>query len=230
MIFVYLCECEDGCFVAHKMWFRYSCAAHESFFQSISLKSTTHEPTVLLPMQVATRSHLCFGTDQQMVDCAPNVRFLFSTNVRRIFHMSLATIHMTFVNDTTHQMSFNAPGSPQHGTQPAVSANPMQPVGVLGNISTVSASSNSPASGPGPEGTFQWAIVGTNPTAFINVSYNHPFGSGTTTVTVSCPTGFTAACGSQGPAQTINLNQNTPSLQNHDSATCQITLAGSAAS
>lgn len=139
--------------------------------------------------------------------------------------MSYARIYMGWVNNTPSSLTFVSTGEPEHGTNPGASPTTMSAVGTAGNTSTVTASSNSNITGPGPQGTYQWQIVGSNPTQFFDASYNHPFGSGTTWVTVSCPAGYVASGCGQGPAQTINLNSNCASLQNHEDATCTITVA-----
>jgi hypothetical protein len=144
--------------------------------------------------------------------------------------MSTALITMAWLNDSTSSLTYQAQGNPENGYIVAPTPTTMSPVGNAGNTATVSAGSNSSLYGPGPEGTYQWQIVGTNPTQYVSVSYNHPFGNDTTTVTVTCPAGYLAQGGGQGPAQTLALNQNCSSLQDHDNAYCQITVSQTAAS
>jgi hypothetical protein len=138
--------------------------------------------------------------------------------------MSFAVINMAWVNDTKFTLTFIPQGDPQHGTPPTPNPSQMNPVGEPGNTTTVSASSNSSMSGPGPEGAYQWKIQGTDPTQFINISYNHPYGKGTTWVTIVCPKGFLVQGCGQPPAQSLTLNGNCESLQNHNNAYCQLTV------
>lgn len=138
--------------------------------------------------------------------------------------MSNANLYMNWINDTSKSLEFKTSGNPEHGKLITPDPSTMAPVGQQGNTTQVFATSNSSLTGPGPEGTYQWEIVGSNPTVFIDVSYNHPFGSGTTTVSVTCPAGYQVEGCDQGPAQSINLNQNCSSLQDHDNSQCTLTV------
>lgn len=140
--------------------------------------------------------------------------------------MANRLIQMNWVNDTNSSMQFIVPGNPTHGTYPTASTNPMGAVGTPTNISTVSANQNDTGT-YGPQGKYQWEIVGSNPTAFINVSYNHPEGTGTTSVQVNCPLGYIVSSPDNGPAQNVTFTDG--SLQQH-SASITITIAQTAAS
>lgn len=130
------------------------------------------------------------------------------------------SIVMSWINQSSVTLSFFLPQAPQHGTDPAATPAFMAPGGSE-NTSSVEAAPSDPVFGPGPEGSYQWQ-VGTSG-QIIQVNYNHPFGSGTTTVMVSCPPGFLVAGCGQGPAQAIFLDGNCLSLQSQE-ATVQFEI------
>lgn len=138
--------------------------------------------------------------------------------------MANRLIQMNWVNDTNPSMQFVVPSNPTHGTYPTATNNPMGSVGTSTNISTVSANQNDTGT-YGPQGTYQWEIVGSNPTSFINVSYNHPEGTGTTSVQVNCPSGYLVSSSSNGPSQNVTFTDS--SLQQHN-ASITITIAQTA--
>lgn len=135
-----------------------------------------------------------------------------------------AILYMSFVNDTPTGLTYFITSPPENGN---MNANPatMNPYPQTGNTSLVTASSNRPLSGPGPEGVFYWQLAGVTPPQAFEVSFNHPYGGGTTWVTVVCPPGYVASGCGQGPSQTLALNNNCSSLQNHGDAKCTIVLS-----
>lgn len=131
------------------------------------------------------------------------------------------SIVMSWINQSSVTLAFFLPEAAKHGTNPAATPAFMAPGGQPGNTSSVEAAPSDPVFGPGPEGSFQWQ-VGTSG-QIIQVNYDHPFGSGTTTVMVSCPPNFLVAGCGQGPAQAIFLDGNCLSLQSQE-ATVQFEI------
>lgn len=135
---------------------------------------------------------------------------------------SAKSIVMNWTNQTNTVLNFLVPQPPTHGNSPLATPSVVDPPGgSVGNTSAVEATPFDPLFGPGPEGFYQWKLGESENT--VGVSYNHPFGTSTTTVQVSCPDGvLVAGCG-QGPAQSISLGTNCSSLQSTD-ATVDLVL------
>ncbi len=132
-------------------------------------------------------------------------------------------IVMNWINLTNTPMTFFQPRPQTHGTNPTATPGFMD-AGPSGNTSSVQADPSDLVFGPGPEGIYQWLIGETM--QLIQVIYNHPFGTGKTTVTITCPDGYlVAACG-EGPATSLNLGATCVSLQSQI-ATVQIQITQS---
>jgi hypothetical protein len=130
---------------------------------------------------------------------------------------------MEWINKTQDSWNFQGQANPQHGTPPTPSVSPLP----AGGSSTVTTSSHSSISGPGPEGAYQWQVQSSSK-PLIQCSYNHPFGNGTTFVTITCPPGYEAASCGQGPAESITVTSNNcTSLNDHSNSNCQITVTQS---
>ena len=135
--------------------------------------------------------------------------------------MANRPIQMNWVNDASTSMQFSVPSNPTHGTYPTASPNTtMGAVGTSTNTTAVTANQNDTGT-YGPEGQYKWEVIGSSPTSFITVSYNHPEGFGSTSVQVNCPSGFVVSSPSNGPSQNVTFTDS--SLQEH-SASITITI------